>query len=66
MKKIPCPVLWLLFVLGMLLPDRLEASVMYDRQILRLEFAARELKDTLKESGRENLQVALIDKPDES
>ena len=66
MKKIPCPVLWLLFVLGMLLPDRLEASVMYDRQIPRLAFTAQELNNALKESGWEDLQVALIDKPDES
>jgi hypothetical protein len=31
-----------------------------------LAFAAQELKDALKEAGRENLQVALIVKPDEA
>jgi len=66
MKKISCSFLWLLFVLGILLPGRLAASVEYDAQIPQLAFAAQELKDALKESGRDNLQVSLIAKPDES
>ncbi len=33
MKKIPCSFLWLLFVLGILLPGRLAASVEYDAPI---------------------------------
>jgi len=66
MKKIPCSFLWLLFVLGILLPGRLAASVEYDAQIPQLAFAAQELKDALKEAGRENLQVKLIVKPDEA
>ena len=66
MKKILCSFLWLLFVFGILLPGRLAASVEYDVQIPQLAFAAQELKDALKEAGRENLQVALIVKPDES
>jgi len=66
MKKIPSSFLWLLFVLGILLQDRLAASVEYDAQIPQLAFAAQELKDTLKEAGREDLQAALIVKPDEA
>ena len=66
MKEILCLFLWLLSVLGMLLPGRLEASVEYDAQIPQLAFAAQELKDALKEAGRENLQVTLIVKPDEA
>ncbi len=48
------------------LPGRLAASVEYDAKIPQLAFAAQELKDALKEAGRENLQVALIVKPDEA
>ena len=66
MRKVLCPFLILLFVLGILLPGRLAASVEYDTQIPQLAFAAQELKDALKEAGRENLQVALLVKPDET
>jgi len=45
---------------------RLAASVEYDATIPQLAFAAQELNDALKEAGRENLQVTLIAKPDES
>jgi len=64
MKKTPCSFLWLLSVLGTLLPGRLAASVEYDAKIPQLAFAAQELKGALKEAERENLQVALIVKPD--
>jgi len=66
MKKIPCSFLWLLFVLGILLPGRLAAEVIYDPHITQLAFAAQELESALTEAGRENLQVTLIVKPDES
>jgi len=66
MKKTPCSFLWLLFVLGILLPGRLAASVEYDARIRQLAFAAQELRDALREAGREDLQVALIVKPDDS
>ena len=66
MKKRPRSFLYLLFVLGILLPGRLAASVEYDAKIPQLVFAAQELNDALKEAGRENLQVALIVKPDEA
>ncbi len=66
MKKIPCSFLWLLSVLGLLLPGRLAASVEYDARIPQLAFAAQELESALKEAGRENLQVALIVRPNES
>ncbi len=66
MPKRPCSFLHLLFILGLLLPGRLAASVEYDAKIPQLVFAAGELNDALKEAGRENLQVALIVKPDEA
>jgi len=66
MKKVPCSFLWLLFVLGILLPGRFAVSVEYDARIPQLAFAAQELKDALKEARQENLQVSLIVKPDES
>ena len=66
MKKMPRSFCWLLFVMGMVLPGRLEASVEYDAQIPQLAFAAQELTDALEEAGREDLQVALAVKPDES
>ncbi len=66
MKKRPRSFLYLLFVLGILLPGRLAASVEYDAKIPQLVFAAQELNEALKEAGRENLQVALIVKPDEA
>ena len=66
MKKIPCSFLLLLFVLGLLLPGRLAAEVIYDPHITQLAFAAQELEGALKEAGRDNLQVTLIVKPDES
>ena len=66
MKKAPCPFLYLLFVLGILLPGRLAASVEYDTNIPQLVFAAQELEVALKEVGREDLQVSLTIKPDET
>ena len=53
MKKRPCSFLYLLFVLGILLPGRLAASVEYDAKIPQLVFAAQELNNALKEAGRE-------------
>ena len=58
MKRIPCSSLWLLFVLGILLPGPLAASVEYDARVPQLVFAAQELRAALEESGREHLQVA--------
>lgn len=66
MKKRPCSFLWLVFVLCILLPGRLAASVAYDAKIPQLVFAAQELNDALKKAGQENLQVTLIVKPDEA
>ena len=66
MKKVPCSFLWLSFVLAILLPGCLAASVEYDARIPQLVFAAQELEGALKEAGREDLQVMLIVKPDES
>ena len=66
MIKIPCSFLGLLFVLGMLSPDRLAAEVTYDPRIPQLAFAAQELEDALEEVGREDLRVALIVRPDKS
>ena len=66
MKKRPCSFLYLLFVLVILLPGRLAASVEYDAKIPQLVFAAQELNNALKEAGRENLQVLLTVKPDEA
>jgi len=66
MENIPCSFLWLLFVLGILLPDHLAAEVEYDSKIPHLVFAAQEVNDALKEAGQESLQVALIVKPDDT
>lgn len=66
MQKRPCSFLYWLFVLCILLPGRLAAAVEYDAKIPQLVFTAQELNDALKETGRENLQVALIIKPDEA
>ena len=44
MKKRPCSFLYLLFVLGMLLPGHLAASVEYDTNIPQLVFAVQELE----------------------
>ncbi|MFC1653031.1 carbohydrate-binding family 6 protein, partial [Planctomycetota bacterium] len=66
MKKMPRTFLWLVFVMSMLLQSGLAASVDYDAQIPQLAFAAQELNDALRETGREDLQVALIVKPEES
>jgi hypothetical protein len=66
MNKTPCCFLWLFFVSGILLPGRLAASVEYDPKVPQLAFAAQELEGALKEAGRENLQIALILKPDKS
>ena len=66
MKKIPCLFLGLLLVLGLLLPGRLAAEVIYDPLIPQLGFAAQELEGALIDAGREDLQVTLIVKPDES
>ena len=66
MKKIPCSFLWLLIVLEISLPVYLAASVDYDAQIPQMAFAAQELNEALKESGRKNLQITLIVKPDAS
>jgi hypothetical protein len=66
MEEIPCSFLWLLFVLGILFPGRLPASVEYDSKIPQLAFAAQELKGALEEAGQANLQVTLIVRPDES
>ena len=38
----------------------------FDERIPQVAFAARELKDALIEAGREDLQVALVVRPDES
>ena len=57
MKKIPCSFLWLLFVLGLLLPGRLAAEVIYDPHITQLAFAAQELKDALKAIPGENDRI---------
>ena len=65
-KKRPCSFLYLLFVLGILLPGRLAASVEYDAKIPQLVFAAQELYNALKEAGRENLQVSLTINPNET
>ena len=66
MENIRSSFLRLLFILCLLFPDRLTASVEYDAKIPQLAFAAQELKDALKEAGRESLQVALIVKPDDT
>ena len=66
MKKTPSSFLYFLFVLGILLPGRLTASVEYDAKIPQLVFAAQELNNALKEAGRENLQVTLTVKPDKT
>ena len=66
MKKIPCSFLRLLFVLGLLLPNRLTASVEYNAKIPQLVFAAQELNDALKEAGRDELQITLIVKSNEA
>jgi len=42
MKKIACSFSWLLFVMSMLLPGRLAASVEHDARIPQLAFAAQE------------------------
>jgi len=54
------------FILALLLPACVVASVEYDAQIPQLAFAAQELKDALQEAGRETLQVKLIVESDES
>ena len=56
----------LLLIVLSLMSGSLSASVEYDARIPQLVFAAQELNDALKEAGRENLQVALIVRPDES
>jgi len=66
MKKVLCSFLWLLIVLGMFLPGCHAAKIKYDSRIPQLAFAAQELKDALKEAGREDLKVTLVVKPDES
>jgi len=66
MKKTRYSFHGLLFVLGMLLPARLAASVIHDPRIPQVVFAAQELKGVLTEAGREDLQITLIVKPDGS
>ena len=46
--------------------DKSIDSVIYDAQIPQLAFAAQELKNALKEMGRDNLKVTLSIKPDVS
>ncbi|MFC2115420.1 hypothetical protein ACFLTU_03040 [Bacteroidota bacterium] len=55
-----------LFVSGPLLSCQQNASVKYDASIPQVEFAARELKNALKQVGRIDLEVTLIVNPDES
>jgi len=50
----------------MFLPGCLADSVEYNAKIPQLVFAAQELKDALKEAGREDLKVTLVVKPDVS
>lgn len=66
MKKIPCSLLWMVSALGLLLPGRLAAEVEYDTQNPQMAFAARELRAAFEETGRQDLQVALLIKPDPS
>jgi hypothetical protein len=56
----------LIVTLGFLLPGRLAASVEYDAEHPQLAFAAQELEYALKETRREDLQVALIVRLDDS
>ncbi len=66
MKKLQCSILFLLFMVGTLLPARLSASVEYDDQIPQLAFAAQEVEIAMKEAGQEDLEVALLIRPDET
>jgi len=66
MKKTLCLFLQLNFVFSILVPGRLVAAVRYDAQIPQLSFAAEELKAAFKETGRDDLQVTLVVKPDET
>lgn len=66
MKKIACVSPFVLFVLALVVPIGLAASVKYDASIPQVAFAAQEIKNALKELGREDLQVTLNVKLDET
>jgi hypothetical protein len=55
--------LWLSIVPTLLSPVPLKAAVAHDAAIPQLAFTARELRQALNESGRDDLQVALSVKP---
>lgn len=66
MKKRPRSLLWFLSGMAVFLQGCLTPEIIYDRDIPQVAFAAQELKDALREAGKEDLEVALVIKADES
>ncbi|MFC2115079.1 hypothetical protein ACFLTU_01290 [Bacteroidota bacterium] len=66
MKKLKSLFPWFISLLWIFLAGCSPVDVTYDPDIPQLEFAVEELKLALKETGKEDLQVSLIVKPDDS
>tara|TARA_R110002096_G_scaffold74283_18_gene176133 strand:- start:4034 stop:7000 length:2967 start_codon:yes stop_codon:yes gene_type:complete len=64
-KKIALSTLCLLVNFGSLCPGLLAAAVEYDDHSPQLVFAAQEIEDAMRETGREDLRVTLVVKADE-